>query len=317
MTVTLRSHFTWAMPYQPGTTSRAGKPCCSGSGAPFMATATSTSSRRLLEAEPPRVVLLHAALEPVVDPGEPTSTARPVGAARPRRSRSGTPVHSAVPTAPFSQGWLTGRGDTPTRPLPAHSRVTRTVWGGIVEVGQAQRQRLLDLAVHASGQVAARPPGCRSGEHVVQAGRSDLLAEQLQRHRVVAAGEPQLVDPDALAVAGDPARGADLVQRDACPPPAADMLPVYSRVRRRQPPVRGARARDPDPGTGFRASDIGGRLEACSSRSLSASACGPPPHAPTSRHHGRSFCCSCTTGTEPEDRDDDRPGLPRLRHHPA
>ena len=30
------SHLTCAMPYQPGTTSRTGKPCCGGSGAPFI-----------------------------------------------------------------------------------------------------------------------------------------------------------------------------------------------------------------------------------------------------------------------------------------
>ena len=30
------SHFTFGMPYQPGTTSRSGKPCCGGSGAPFI-----------------------------------------------------------------------------------------------------------------------------------------------------------------------------------------------------------------------------------------------------------------------------------------
>ena len=30
------SHFTFVMPYQPGTTSRSGKPCCGGSGTPFI-----------------------------------------------------------------------------------------------------------------------------------------------------------------------------------------------------------------------------------------------------------------------------------------
>jgi hypothetical protein len=37
------------------------------------------------------------------------------------------PVHSAVPTASSSQGWLTGRGSSRARPLPAHSRVTGAV----------------------------------------------------------------------------------------------------------------------------------------------------------------------------------------------
>ena len=30
------SHFTFVIPYQPGTTRRSGKPCCGGSGAPFI-----------------------------------------------------------------------------------------------------------------------------------------------------------------------------------------------------------------------------------------------------------------------------------------
>ena len=40
------------------------------------------------------------------------------------------PVHSAVLTASSSQGWLTGRGSSRARPLPAHSMVTGAVtWG--------------------------------------------------------------------------------------------------------------------------------------------------------------------------------------------
>jgi hypothetical protein len=35
-TVTAVSHFTCAVPYQPGTTSRTGQPCCGGSGIPFI-----------------------------------------------------------------------------------------------------------------------------------------------------------------------------------------------------------------------------------------------------------------------------------------
>jgi hypothetical protein len=38
------SHFTLVIPYQPGTTSRSGNPCCGGSGAPFIAYARITSS---------------------------------------------------------------------------------------------------------------------------------------------------------------------------------------------------------------------------------------------------------------------------------
>jgi hypothetical protein len=40
------------------------------------------------------------------------------------------PVHSAVPTAPVSHGWLTGRGESSARPFPAHSSVTGTVTRG-------------------------------------------------------------------------------------------------------------------------------------------------------------------------------------------
>ena len=35
ITVICASHFTFVIPYQPGTTSRSGKPCCGGSGVPF------------------------------------------------------------------------------------------------------------------------------------------------------------------------------------------------------------------------------------------------------------------------------------------
>ncbi len=69
--------------------------------------------------------------------------------------RSGTPVHSAVPTASTSHGWLTGRGDSRARPLPAHSSVTGRVtrWAA-PKVGQAQRQRLRDRAVERQPPVA-------------------------------------------------------------------------------------------------------------------------------------------------------------------
>ena len=40
------------------------------------------------------------------------------------------PVHSAVPTASSSHGWLTGRVSNNARPLPAHSNVTGTVTAG-------------------------------------------------------------------------------------------------------------------------------------------------------------------------------------------
>lgn len=39
------SHFTLAIPYQPGTMSRTGKPWAGGSGSPFIRNASTTSSR--------------------------------------------------------------------------------------------------------------------------------------------------------------------------------------------------------------------------------------------------------------------------------
>ena len=39
-----QSHFTFCIPYQPGTTSRSGKPCWGGSGAPFISYASRAPS---------------------------------------------------------------------------------------------------------------------------------------------------------------------------------------------------------------------------------------------------------------------------------
>ena len=48
------SHFTCAIPYQPGTSSRSGAPCCGGSGAPFIAQTSRTSGRSASASESPR-----------------------------------------------------------------------------------------------------------------------------------------------------------------------------------------------------------------------------------------------------------------------
>ena len=42
----LSSHFTFVMPYQPGTTRRSGNPCWGGRGAPFSSYTSMTSSRK-------------------------------------------------------------------------------------------------------------------------------------------------------------------------------------------------------------------------------------------------------------------------------
>ena len=47
---------------------------------------------------------------------------------------SGVPVHVPVPIASSSHGWLSGRGSSRARPLPAHSIVT-----GIVTAGRERR----------------------------------------------------------------------------------------------------------------------------------------------------------------------------------
>ena len=81
----------------------------------------------------------------------PLKTISFASAARPASSRSGAsgvPVHSAVPTAPWSHGWLIGRGSINARPLPAHSRVT-----GIVRAGRA----FTSASVRVSG-VSTSPP---------------------------------------------------------------------------------------------------------------------------------------------------------------
>ena len=82
-----RSHLTCAMPYQPGTTSRSGAPCCGGSGAPFISSTSSTSSASAsASAQAAGVVLLDAALDAVVGAGE-TDVDRIRAGSRPRPAR--------------------------------------------------------------------------------------------------------------------------------------------------------------------------------------------------------------------------------------
>ena len=65
------SHFTFVMPYQPGTTSRSGKPCWGGIGAPFISYASDRARpERLGERQASLVALLDVGLDSPVEAGE-------------------------------------------------------------------------------------------------------------------------------------------------------------------------------------------------------------------------------------------------------
>src|SRR5215203_5680504 len=112
-------------------------------------------------------------------PVKTTSTAPSSTPASASTPASDVPVQVIVPTASCSHGWLTGRGDRRARPLPAHSRVTVRV--------TSVRGR--DVVV---------------GEQVVRTDRRDVVAQQLERHPVVAGGEADLVEADAFTLVGEP-----------------------------------------------------------------------------------------------------------------
>ena len=61
---------------------------------------------------------------------------------------SAAPAHSAVPTASVIQGWLTGRGSSRARPLPAHSKVT----------GSATRSRARRSSSESDSGRSTAPP---------------------------------------------------------------------------------------------------------------------------------------------------------------
>ena len=120
------------------------------------------------------------------------SGATPASASRPA---SGVPVHSAVPTASFSQGWLIGRGKRRARPLPAHSSVTGRERRGRARMSSRDS---VERAPHEAADL--QPPFARvdlrnveMDEQVVHARRRQVVAEPLERHALVARGELQLV----------------------------------------------------------------------------------------------------------------------------
>ena len=154
-------------------------------------------AQRLGEREAALVVVLDAALHAVVGAGEhELGVRRPNARPAASTSRSGAPVHSAVPTASTSHGWLMGRGESRARPLPAHS----------MRHGDGPRGRP-SRSAQLQGQAAGprSPPISRrqarwstSGmskcvEQVVQAGRRDVVAERLERHAAIARRELQLL----------------------------------------------------------------------------------------------------------------------------
>ena len=146
-TVIRVSHFTFVMPYQPGTTSRSGKPCWGGSGAPFISKASSPSSASAIGSErsyhcgtPPSTPRSSAVKSTSIAPG--------AGPASSSSGRSAAPAHSAVPTASVSHGWLTGRGSSSARPLPAHSNV----------IGSATRSRARRSSSDSDSDRSTAPP---------------------------------------------------------------------------------------------------------------------------------------------------------------
>ena len=94
------------------------------------------------------VGVLEVALDAAVEPAEDDLLRLRGETGLLEERREWRAVHSAVPTAPWSHGWLIGRGSINARPLPAHSRVT-----GIVRAGRA----FTSASVRVSG-VSTSPP---------------------------------------------------------------------------------------------------------------------------------------------------------------
>ena len=110
-----------ALPIQPGTNSRAGKPCAAGSGLPLIANAISVCWSIALAIGMPR----EKGSPPsgaASSPYRATYTAPSLTPADSNTSRSRTPVHPAQPTAPRIHCVPPTCGSNRLRPLPAHSR---------------------------------------------------------------------------------------------------------------------------------------------------------------------------------------------------
>ena len=155
------SHLTWAMPYQPGTTSRSGEPCCGGSGcAVHLVGEQDVVPQALRHRQAALVVLLDAAFDAVVGAGEDHLDRAVAHPGLPSTAASGVPVHSAVPTASTSQGWLTGRGSS--RGPPVAGALQRHPAGAPRPAPhrvQVQRQGRVDAAVDGQPQAAGSIAG--------------------------------------------------------------------------------------------------------------------------------------------------------------
>jgi len=94
-----------------------------------------------------------------------TSAASSASPASSRIGASDVPVHSALPTASVSHGWLIGRGESLALPLPAHSSVTASV-----VVGRDLRSSI----VNRSG-LRTRPPTTSSYDFASTKGMSKWM----------------------------------------------------------------------------------------------------------------------------------------------
>src|SRR5450432_1036589 len=124
------SHLTDATAYQPGTTSRSGAPCRTGSGSPFIEYASSAPDSLASSIARLRSNLTGSAEPSTVPRSAPRKTSSVAPAWMPARSStssSRTPVHSAVLTAPSCHCAPSGAGLNRVRPLPAHSSVATKV----------------------------------------------------------------------------------------------------------------------------------------------------------------------------------------------
>ena len=90
-------------------------------------TATPAKTKAVAKTAPVEVkpVVDHAAIAAALKAGLPAPVAEALG-----RSGVDVPLHSAVPTASWIHGWLSGLGARRARPLPAHSIVTASVTRG-------------------------------------------------------------------------------------------------------------------------------------------------------------------------------------------
>ncbi len=187
------SHFTLAMPYQPGTIRRSGKPCCGSSGWPFMAQTSSTSSLSAMSRlQAAAEGVLVAAVEAAVgtDEGDLDGVVAQAGALQHVPQRRAGPLGVADRLAD-----------------PGHARIARA-HGAAAVAGALQRDGQACVPgscgchrARSSRALPTRPATstCHvsSGhighvemiEQVMQARRRHVVAQRLQQDAAVAVGE--------------------------------------------------------------------------------------------------------------------------------